>query len=75
MRTESGECVCPPGTALNTNNECRRCLPESGYKIDETGHCTCALDRGFIINEKGQCVCAKEHGYVLDYYGNCVPGM
>lgn len=74
VKDEHGNCVCPPGTALNIHEECRRCVPELGYKIDENGRCICALERGLVINERGECVCPPEHGYELDYYGNCVPG-
>lgn len=66
--------MCPPDMALNVNDECRKCLPEMGYKVDDSGHCVCALERGLIINERGECVCPPEHGYQLDYFGNCVPG-
>lgn len=75
IKNEKGECVCPPNMALNLNDECRKCLPEMGYKVDDTGHCVCALERGLIINERGECVCPPEHGYQLDYFGNCVPGI
>lgn len=73
MRNENGECVCPPGTALNQEDECRRCIIELGYKIDERGRCVCALDRGFIIDERGRCICPIEHGYSLNNFGQCVP--
>ncbi|KAG8317254.1 hypothetical protein J6590_031385 [Homalodisca vitripennis] len=71
---EAGNCVCPPGTALNANDECVRCLPERGQKVDERGRCVCALERGMIIDERGNCVCPTEFGYKLDANGNCVPG-
>lgn len=74
IKDESGNCVCPPGTALDMNNECIRCLPERGQKIDERGHCVCALEKGMIIDERGNCVCPTEFGYRLDAFGNCVPG-
>lgn len=73
IRDEHGNCVCPPGTALNAYEECRHCVPELGYKIDESGHCVCALERGLIVNSRGECVCPPEHGYELDYFGNCIP--
>jgi hypothetical protein len=65
--------VCPPGTGLNQRDECERCPPEKGLKIDERGRCVCDLERGLVINERGDCVCPNEHGYRLDLYGNCVP--
>lgn len=74
IRDENGNCVCPPGTGLNPNDECVRCTPERGQKVDERGHCVCALEKGMIIDERGNCVCPTEHGYRLDMYGNCVPG-
>uniref|UniRef100_A0A2S2QFK9 Neurogenic locus notch 2 n=1 Tax=Sipha flava TaxID=143950 RepID=A0A2S2QFK9_9HEMI len=73
VRNENGECVCPPGTALNQEDECRRCIVELGFKIDENGRCVCALDRGLIIDERGRCICPTEHGYSLNIYGQCVP--
>lgn len=74
VRDESGNCVCPPGTALNRNDdECIRCLPELGYKIDERGHCVCDLEKGLIIDERGNCRCPTEHGYRLDENGYCKP--
>ena len=73
IRDDHGNCVCPPGTALNAYEECRHCVPELGYKIDESGHCVCALERGLIVNSRGECVCPPEHGYELDYFGNCIP--
>lgn len=71
IRDELGDCVCPPGTALNQNNECIRCLPEEGQKI-EKGQCVCALEKGMIIDERGNCVCPTQFGYKLDLNGNCV---
>lgn len=70
---EEGNCVCPPGTALNSNDECVRCLPERGQRVDERGRCVCALEKGMIIDERGNCVCPTEFGYKLDINGNCVP--
>lgn len=70
---DKGECVCPPNTALNENDECIPCLPEKGLKIDERGRCVCALEKGFIIDERGNCVCPVEYGYYLDNKGNCIP--
>jgi hypothetical protein len=67
-----GNCVCPPGTALNINEDCIVCETERGYKIDYTGHCVCAVDRGFIIDNDGQCVCPEEHGRKLTEDGQCV---
>jgi len=72
---EQGNCVCPPGTALNTADECVRCVVERGQKIDERGRCVCALERGMIIDERGNCVCPTEYGYKLDPTGNCVPTL
>jgi len=71
--TPSGECVCPPDTALNENDDCVPCPIEKGLTIDERGRCVCALERGLIIDERGNCVCPVEYGYRLDVRGNCVP--
>lgn len=70
---EAGNCVCPPGTGLNANDECVRCLQERGQRIDDRGRCVCALERGMIIDERGNCVCPTEFGYKLDVNGHCVP--
>lgn len=69
-----GNCVCPTGTALSSNDECIRCLPERGQRIDEHGHCVCALEKGMIIDERGNCICPTEYGYRIDINGNCKPG-
>lgn len=73
MVTPSGECLCPPDTALNENDDCVPCPIEKGLTIDERGRCVCALERGLIIDERGNCVCPVEYGYRLDVRGNCVP--
>ncbi|RZF34371.1 hypothetical protein LSTR_LSTR008910 [Laodelphax striatellus] len=73
IRDDDGNCICPPGTGLSPSDECVRCLPERGQKIDERGNCVCALERGMIIDERGNCRCPTEHGYRLDFHGNCVP--
>ncbi|BES97160.1 PTI [Nesidiocoris tenuis] len=73
VRDSDGNCVCPPGTALNPNDECVRCLPQLGYKIDERGHCVCDLEKGLIIDERGNCKCPTDHGYILDVNGYCKP--
>lgn len=70
---EAGNCVCPPGTGLNANDECVRCLQERGQRIDDRGRCVCALERGMIIDERGNCVCPTEFGYKLDVNGHCAP--
>lgn len=75
VRDENGECICPPGTALNQEDECRRCIVELGYKIDERGRCVCDQDRGLIIDERGRCICPTEQGYSLNIYGQCLPSM
>lgn len=72
VRDIDGKCVCPPGSALNIYNECMQCRPEAGYKIDETGHCVCALERGMVIDERGRCICPIEHGYRLTDRGECI---
>lgn len=72
IRDINGNCVCPPGAALDIYGECKPCRVEDGYKIDETGRCVCALERGFIIDERGRCVCPIEHGYKLTPLGDCV---
>lgn len=69
---ENGNCVCPPGTALNIYDECVICEAEKGYKIDFAGRCVCALDRGLIIDDRGKCICPEEHGYHLTDQGECV---
>lgn len=63
VRDDLGNCVCPPGTALNENDDCVKCPEELGLKVDERGRCVCALERGMIIDERGNCVCPVEHGY------------
>lgn len=73
IRDENGECICPPGTALNQEDECRRCIVELGYKIDERGRCVCDQDRGLIIDERGRCICPTDQGYSLNIYGQCLP--
>lgn len=67
-----GNCVCPPGYALDINDECAPCREELGYKIDETGHCVCALERGLILDDRGRCICPVEHGYRLTTRGECI---
>jgi len=74
IRDENGNCICPPNTAMNENDECIPCLIEKGLKVDERGRCVCALERGMIIDERGNCVCPIEFGYRLDSFGNCIPG-
>ncbi|PNF22176.1 hypothetical protein B7P43_G05064 [Cryptotermes secundus] len=71
IRNEAGECVCPPGTGLNENEDCIRCPEQNGLKVDERGHCVCALDRGLIIDERGNCICPVEYGYMLNISGYC----
>lgn len=71
--TPDGRCICPPNTALNENDECIHCPITKGLKIDERGHCVCALERGLIIDERGNCICPIEFGYRLDFKGNCIP--
>lgn len=72
IKDENGDCVCPPRHALNEKDECVRCLPELGQKIDERGRCVCDLEKGMVIDEHGNCVCPTEHGYRLNYKGECV---
>lgn len=67
-----GNCVCPPGTALNIYDECVICEIEKGFKIDYAGRCVCALERGLIIDDRGKCVCPEEHGYKLTTNGECI---
>jgi len=71
IRNEAGECVCPPGTGLNENEDCARCLEENGFKVDERGRCVCALERGLIIDDRGNCICPVEYGYRLNISGYC----
>lgn len=71
IRGPDGKCICPPGKALNDNNECVYCPIEEGFKIDENGRCKCALERGMIIDDRGKCICPTEFGYRLDVNGNC----
>ncbi|CAH1404987.1 unnamed protein product [Nezara viridula] len=73
VRNEDGECVCPPGTGLNLNDECERCPPEKGLKVDEKGRCVCDLEKGLIVDERGNCICRTDLGYHLDINGNCLP--
>lgn len=67
-----GRCVCPPGTALNTYDECVVCEIRKGYKIDQSGRCVCDIERGLIIDERGNCICPVEHGYELTSKGECI---
>lgn len=46
------------------------CPTDKGYKIDETGHCVCALERGMIIDERGNCICPIDHK--LTSRGECI---
>lgn len=64
---------CPPGTGLNERDTCIPCPPERGLKVNENGHCVCALEKGMIIDELGNCVCPTEHGYILTQQGTCIP--
>ncbi|KAG8227100.1 hypothetical protein J437_LFUL007437 [Ladona fulva] len=72
VRDVFGNCVCPPGSGLNENDDCILCPIEKGLKVDERGRCVCALERGMIVDERGNCVCPQDHGYHLDSKGNCV---
>jgi len=63
--------VCPPGTGLNENEDCTRCLEQNGLKVDERGRCVCALERGLIIDDRGNCICPVEYGYRLNDSGYC----
>lgn len=72
MLDDFGNCVCPPGSALNENGNCALCSSEKGLKIDERGHCVCNLERGMIIDERGNCICPIEYGYRIDAKGNCI---
>lgn len=71
IRDANGNCVCPPGSALDIYGDCQPCRVELGYKIDETGRCVCALERGMVIDERGRCVCPVQHGYRLTPNGEC----
>jgi hypothetical protein len=68
---ENGNCVCSPGTARNSYEECVFCDIYRGYKI-ENDHCVCALERGLIIDERGNCICPEEHGFKLTSRGECI---
>lgn len=72
VRDIDGNCVCPPGTALDIYEYCIPCAPEKGYKIDETGHCICDLERGLIIDINNHCICPEDMGYRLTERGECV---
>lgn len=72
VRDIDGNCVCPPGSAVDIYGECKPCRPEEGYKIDDTGRCVCALERGFVIDERGRCICPVQHGYRLTPLGECI---
>lgn len=72
QRAADGTCVCAPGYAVDLFEKCAPCRPERGFRVDETGHCVCALERGLVIDERGQCVCPIEHGYVLTPAGECI---
>lgn len=72
VRDINGQCVCPPGTALNVYEDCIPCLVEEGFRVDETGHCVCALERGMVIDELGRCVCPTDFGYKLTERGECI---
>lgn len=72
VRDRNGVCVCPPGNALDINENCTPCRIEKGYKIDESGHCMCALERGMSIDAYGNCVCPIQHGYILTENGECI---
>lgn len=67
----NGNCVCPPGTARNSYEECVFCDIYKGYKI-ENDHCVCALERGMIIDGRGNCVCPENFGYKLTSRGECI---
>nr|CAD7393327.1 unnamed protein product [Timema cristinae] len=74
IRDDVGNCVCPPNTGLNENEECMRCPEEKGLKVDDRGRCVCALEQGMIIDERGHCICPVEYGYKLER-GRCIkPG-
>lgn len=72
VRDVDGQCVCPPGTALDIYEYCAPCLPQQGFKIDENGRCVCALERGMVIDERGRCICPTDHGYRLTPAGECI---
>lgn len=72
VRDFNGDCVCPPGQAVDNRENCAPCRTELGFRVDETGHCVCALERGLVIDERGRCVCPVEHGYVLTAQGDCI---
>lgn len=72
IRDKNGNCVCPPGTAVDIYGDCKLCEVERGYRIDEAGRCVCALERGWVIDERGRCVCPIEHGFKVTPLGECV---
>lgn len=47
-------------------------MVRDGYKVDETGHCMCALERGMVIDERGRCICPINHGYRMTDSGECI---
>lgn len=57
---------------MNIYEECAPCREDAGFKIDETGHCVCALERGMVIDERGRCTCPVQHGYRLTARGECI---
>lgn len=71
IRDIYGNCVCPPGSAIDVYGDCIPCRAEDGFKIDENGRCVCALERGFIIDERGRCTCPTEYGYKITSDGRC----
>lgn len=73
VRDVDGQCVCPPGTALDIYEYCTPCREEQGFRIDESGHCVCALERGMVIDERGRCTCPIDLGYRLTPRGECQP--
>jgi hypothetical protein len=73
VRDQFGVCVCPPGSGLNSNEECIKCPPSKGMRVNERGRCECDLERGMVVDERGNCVCPTDHGYALDHRGYCVP--
>ncbi|KAJ8890112.1 hypothetical protein PR048_009619 [Dryococelus australis] len=72
IRDNMGNCVCPPGTGLNENEECARCAEDKGLKVDERGRCVCNFERGMVLDERGNCICPVESGYKM-VGGTCGP--
>ena len=53
------QCICPPTYGVSADGICAPCDESLGYRVDENGHCVCAVERGMVVDANGNCACPE----------------